>query len=116
MTIPYIMFICLIVTIIVELLVAFILQIRDKRDFINIILVNVLTNPLLISTSFLIFFRFGKKVVSIYEIVMEIIILLVEGAIYNKYLKYKKINSYAVSFILNACSYFIGSIIIDKII
>ena len=52
----------------------------------------------------------------IFEIIMEIIVLFVEGTIYNKYFKYKKINPYLVSLILNASSYFIGGIIIDKIL
>lgn len=116
MFVPCVMIICLTVTILMELLIAFVLQVRDKKDFVNITLANVLTNPLLISTSYLVFFKFGSEIVLMFEIIMEIVIFIVEGVIYNKYLKYRKINPYIVSIILNLFSYFVGSIIIDKII
>lgn len=78
-------------------------------------LVNVLTNPLLVSTSYLVFIKYGAMPKKIYEIIMEILIFLVEGIIYKKYLKYNKINGFWVSLILNLSSYFFGGVLIDLI-
>lgn len=115
MTLPYIMILCLSVTEIIEIIVALLIKIRDKKDLLNVFLVNVLTNPILISTSYLIFIKYGNTSKKIYEIIMEVFIFLVEGMIYKKYLKYNKINGFCVSLILNFASYFMGSAIIDVI-
>lgn len=113
MTLPYIMILCLGVTEIIEIIVALLIRLREKKDLLNVLLVNVLTNPFLISTSYFIFIKYGNTSKKIYEIIMEVLIFLVEGMIYNKYLKYKKLNAYIVSLILNLSSYFIGGIIIN---
>lgn len=115
MTLPYIMFLALVVTILLEVLSALIIKIRDNKDIINIILVNVLTNPLLVSITYVIFLKFGEEIQKIVEAVMEITILIVEGILYKKYLKNDKINPFLISFILNLSSYTIGSKIIDKV-
>ena len=47
---PLILVRCLLLTIIIELVVALILSVRDKKDILNIILVNVLTNPVVVMT------------------------------------------------------------------
>ena len=43
---PKLMLRSLICTIIIELLVSIILGIRNKKDILNVILVNIITNPL----------------------------------------------------------------------
>ena len=43
------MIICLVATILIECIVAILLRIRNKKDIINIILANILTNPLVVS-------------------------------------------------------------------
>ena len=106
---------CLLSTIIIELLVAFILKVRDKKDILNIILVNITTNPLLVTTTTYINIIYGLKYRNILIYPFEILVVLVEGLVYKKYLKYKKINPYLLSFILNVSSYLIG-LIINKII
>lgn len=115
MILPYIMILALVVTILLEVLFTLIIKIRDKKDIINIILVNVLTNPLLVSITYVIFLKYGEGIQKIVEIVMEIIIIVVEGILYKKYLKFKKINPFLISFILNLSSYTIGSLLIDKL-
>lgn len=115
MTLPYIMILCLCITEIVEIIVALLIKLRDKKDLINVFLVNILTNPLLVSISYLIFIKYGATSKKIYEIIMEVLIFLVEGIIYKKYLKYNKINGFLVSLILNLSSYFFGGILIDLI-
>lgn len=113
MTLPYIMILCLIVTEIIEIMVALLIKLKDKKDLINVFLVNILTNPILVSTSYFIFIKYGNINKKIYEIVMEVLIFLVEGMIYKRCLNYKKMNAYIVSFVLNLFSYFVGGIIIN---
>lgn len=115
MALPYVMLLCLTVTIMIELLFALILKIHDKTDLINVVLVNILTNPLLVSTLYLVFLKYGEFAKIVFEIIMEIVIFAVEGTIYKRYLKYNKINPYLISLILNTASYFIGGKIINII-
>ena len=102
------MIICLVLTIIIELLIALILKVKDKYDLLNILLVNILTNPLVVSTVNLVTIYYGMNIGYIYLYTLEFIVVLVEGFIYKKYLNYKRINSYALSLILNVSSYLIG--------
>ena len=108
---PFIMLKCLICTIIIEIVIALILKIKDKKDLINILLVNILTNPIVVSIPVLILFIYGKKYSYITLYILEIITVITEGFIYKKVLKYKKINPYLISLILNLGSYLIGEII-----
>ena len=43
-----VLIVCLLSTIIVEVIVSLLLKVRDKKDILNIILVNIMTNPLII--------------------------------------------------------------------
>lgn len=102
---------CLICTIIIEVIVAYILRIKDKKDISNIILVNVLTNPLVVSIPIYMMVKYNYNMRIISLIVLEILTVIVEGLIYLKVLKYKKINPFIISIILNLSSYLIGEII-----
>lgn len=104
----------LIITIFLEIIIAYILGYR-KKDLINVLLVNILTNPLLNCITVSVNFYFGILMRNIVLIILEIIVLIIEGIIYQKYLDRKKINGYLLSFILNTSSFFIG-MIINKII
>lgn len=107
---PVVMIRCLLSTIIIELLLALILGVRDKKDILNIILVNTMTNPLLVSLiTYITYNRIFNRTVSI--VIMEILVVIIEGFTYKKILKFKKINPYVLSLILNASSYFIGELI-----
>lgn len=108
---PIMMFRCLILTIIFELFLAIILGIRNKKDIINVILVNILTNPIVVSVSTYINLRYGILPRRISIIFLEAFAVIVEGLIYKKYLKYNKINGMLLSFILNIFSYSVGCII-----
>lgn len=108
---PIIMLICLTLTIIIELIVAIILKIRDKKDLLNVILVNCMTNPIVVSFPIFFYIRYGVTARKISVIILEIITVFSEGIIYKKYLNYKKINPLVLSFILNVSSYIIGEII-----
>ena len=89
---PIIMAICLLSTMLIECLIAFILKVRNKKDYLNIILVNILTNPILVSLTITIRYLIGFKLEKIATISLEILAFIVEGLIYKKVLEYKKIN------------------------
>ena len=110
-----ILIVCLLSTIIVEVIVSLLLKVRDKKDILNIILVNIMTNPLLVSITVYINIFYGLKYKNIIIYPLEILVVLVEGLVYKRYLKYKKINQYLLSLILNISSYLIG-LFINRII
>lgn len=107
----YIMFMCLIITITIEILLAYALKVRDKLDFLNVLLVNILTNPILVITTYMIGIASTKMNQDIFTYVFEVLVVLAEGYIYKKVLKYKKINCFILSLILNIGSYLIGLLI-----
>lgn len=105
------MFRCLIVTLIIEIIVAFILGVRNKKDFINIVLINILTNPLVVSISIYINIRYGLEIRNMWIIFLELSAFIIEGITYYKVLNYKKMNVFLLSLLLNFSSYFIGELI-----
>lgn len=107
---PYVMLLCLGVTIVIEVGVAFIIGYR-KKDLINILLANVLTNPIVSSVPVYFNVKYSVSARNICLIILELMVLVVEGFIYHKYLKNRKINPYILSIILNASSYLIGELI-----
>ena len=108
---PYLMLKCLLCTIIIELIIGFVLKIKNKKDYLNIILVNIITNPLVTSIPVYFNIKFGILERNISLIILEILTVLTEGFIYKKILNYKRINPYLISIILNMSSYLIGEII-----
>lgn len=109
--VPYYMLRSLIITLIIEIVLALSFKIKNKKDLLNILLVNLLTNPLLNSIIISINIFIGIKARNITLFFFEIFIVFIEGFIYQKVLKYKKINPYLLSLILNFSSYFLGTII-----
>ena len=107
---PKVMLISLSCTIIIEITLAIILGYR-KKDLINVLLVNILTNPLLNSLLVGINYYYGLKARTIALVIMEILVVLVEGFIYQKYLERRKINGFILSLILNISSYGIGQLL-----
>lgn len=107
---PINMLICLSLTILIEVIVAYILNVRKIKDFINIVLVNFLTNPLVVTIPFFCNIYYGIICRNIALVILEIFAFLIEGFIYKKYLSFNKINPYIISLILNFMSYTIGSL------
>lgn len=107
---PLIMFICLSSTIVIELIMSLLLGIRNKKDILNVILVNIMTNPLVVSIlMYITYNRLFNTTISI--IILEILVILTEGFTYKKVLTFDKINPYVLSLILNISSYFIGGLL-----
>lgn len=90
---------------------SFLLKIRNKKDLINIVLVNVLTNPIVVTVPVYFNVQYGIFERKICLIILEIATIIIEGTIYKKYLNFKKINPYILSLILNLVSYLIGELI-----
>ena len=101
----------LLCTIIIETIVAFLIGIRNKKDIILIILVNIFTNLLVNATSFGFNYFIGISYRNIVLIIMELFAFLSEAIIYKKYLEHKKINPFVLSLVLNLISYTIGVLI-----
>src|SRR5574344_1932989 len=112
--IPLIMLNSLFWTIIIEVIGAYLLKVRKRQDIINIILVNIMTNPILVTLSIAASVYLKYNIYIILVIIIEIMVILIEGLVYQKYLKYRVINPYLLSFILNSCSYLIG-ILLNKL-
>lgn len=109
---PKIMIISLSCTIIIELLFAYLfLRIKNKSDLLVVLLVNTMTNPLVVSISYIVNYFLGLHARNIILVILEILAFLIESLFYKKNLEYKKINPFMVSLILNFASYFIGCII-----
>lgn len=98
-------------TIIIEISLSQILGVRNKKDIINIILVNLITNPIVNVTIFILNILYGLKYFYVGLIITELITVLFEGYVYKKCLSYKKINCYLLSIILNATSFMLGFLI-----
>lgn len=108
---PFIMLRCLILTIIIELLVAIAIKIKNKRDLLNVVLVNILTNPIVVTISVYFNYKHGLLERNIVLVILEIVTIIGEGYIYKKTLNYKKINPFLIAIILNGASYLIGEVI-----
>ena len=105
---PLYMLACLGLTIIVEILVALIIKIRTKMDLIHIVLVNVMTNPVIVALTNLISINYGYSAGYTFLYIAEVFVVLIEGFVYKKYLDYKKINPFVLALLLNVCSYIAG--------
>ena len=108
---PKIMIKCLVLTILVELVISLLIGIVKRRDLLNVILVNVVTNPLVVSLPILVMLMYGIRGRIITLIVLEILTFLFEGFVYSKVLDYKKLNPYIISLLLNLGSYLLGEVI-----
>ena len=102
---------CLILTVIVECSAALIIGIRNRFDLINVALVNLLTNPAVVVSTFLTGFFLGTKARIVSVIIAECFAVVIEALIYRKTLEFKKINPFLLSLILNGISYGTGLII-----
>ncbi len=108
---PYIMIKCLLLTILIEVTIAILLKVRDKKDLINVTLANIITNPVVVTIPVYFNLRYGLLERNIVLYTLEILTVITEGLIYKRVLNYKKINPFILALILNLSSYMIGEII-----
>lgn len=107
---PLIMLRCLSLTALVETIFAIIFGVRKKKDILNIVLANIITNPPIVSITFACNIFFGLQIRNIILIILEIMVVFIEGVIYFKYLDYKKINPFILALLLNLLSYGFGEL------
>ena len=105
---PIWMAICLLLTILIETGIAALCGVRKKEDLLCVLLVNVLTNPLLVVSLYWIGWQYGAHTRKICEYGMEIAVVLIEGLIYHAMLKCRKPRPLLLSLLLNGASYGTG--------
>lgn len=111
---PIVILRSLFITLMIEIILAVFLGYRHK-DLVNVFLVNLLTNPILNCIVVAVNYYYGLRCRNITLIVLEIIAVIIEGDIYQKYLIKRKINGYVLSIILNLASFLLG-MFINKLI
>ncbi len=108
---PLIMIKCLLCTIVIESIIGIVIGIKDKKDILNVVLVNILTNPIVVTVPIYMMYRVNVQARYISLFILEVLTVIVEGFIYSKVFKYKRINPFLVALILNLGSFLIGEII-----
>lgn len=102
----------LLLTIVLEELFAIVLyKIKNIKDLINIMLINMLTNPLLNGILIYINVFYGNYTRTVYLYVLEIVVVIVEGLYYKLFLSKVKFNPFVISLFLNIFSYLFGNLI-----
>ena len=108
---PIVMVVCLVLTIVIEILAGLLLKVRGFKNIAHIALVNVMTNPLLVSVTHYTGLLNEDYVKYIVLAVLEILAVIAEGVVYKKYLKYDNLNPFVLSLFLNICSFGLVSIL-----
>lgn len=116
MIIENLFFLCLLITLAIEVpILIFISKYVFKFNFklqkliVIGIIASILTLPYL-------WFLFPAYIKFYYILIGEIMVILVEALIYNQLLEIKYTKSLFISIIVNFISYFLGNIILYKII
>lgn len=103
------MAVSLLSTVLLECAFAFaVLKIRKPHGVLTVMLVNVMTNPVVVCLSFLSGYFGGSAARLVSLIVLEIAAIAAEGAVYKRTLREITVNPWIVSLILNALSYTVG--------
>lgn len=104
--------IALLLTIVIEVIVAIFFGYRKKLEIVAIIIINLITNPLL---NYLLFINnnyFGiTHVNSVIILFLEIIVILVEWLLLRYILQKNPNKLFVLSLTMNFCSYIVGVLI-----
>lgn len=103
--------ISLVLTIIIELSISLILGIKTYNDIRTIILVNICTNPIVVYIANIINLLNNNWIYILVVIILEMIVVIVEFKLYNKYLKDYSKSKFIFSLVNNISSYMIGVLI-----
>lgn len=104
---PKVMLICLVLTVVMETGGALALKVRKPGDLCMVVLVNILTNPLLVSLTSACSVYLGMRAYHISVAFLELAVVFIEGIIYRRSLRWKG-NPFILSLILNAFSFLFG--------
>lgn len=105
--IPVAMLICLVSTVLIECVLALLWKVRRPRDLVIVALVNVATNPMLVSLCYGAAYWFGPQYYYPVMAVLEILVFLIEGCVYGQLLPKQK-HPFLLSLSLNAGSVILG--------
>lgn len=110
MQLPLIMARALILTVLVECLAAWCMGVRSRHDQIVVVLVNLMTNPLLVSLSAaaVVWLGYGAKLPA--TIILEAAAVIAEGFVYKNRLE-AECDPFLLSIVCNASSFTIGEIL-----
>ena len=100
-----------ILTVIIELTVAVLFNIRSKRDIILIILINICTNPAVVYLSNILLLLNNKTIHTAAVMLLEILAFSTEGAMLKNHLENKSIAPYRLSLCMNLISFGTGIIL-----
>ena len=102
----------LILTLVIELSIAIILRVRETSDWLRIMIINCITNPIVNCIYYLsLYFLYPSLPALIVCVtILELLVWIVEFLYFKNSLNYKKIHPLLLSFILNAGSFFFGLI------
>lgn len=101
----------LVLTVLIELIIAFLLGYRTKSEIIAIICVNLITNPVL---NYLLLLNYHFSIIKAEELLvlfLELSVVLVEWRLLVYALQQKSWQLFLLSLVMNSCSYLIGVLI-----
>ena len=102
----------LILTLFIELSISMLLGIKSNNDIKVVICANLCTNPVVVYiANYLKIISYGWKYYNIVILLLEIVAILVEFKLFNRYLKDYKKSALWLSIINNVLSFTIGIII-----
>lgn len=100
---------CLIGTLLIEVTLALALGVRGWDDIEKVILINILTNPVLVTILFLLNrMRVDVKAIFVIQLGLEVVVVILEGMYYKRKLQKERMNPFLLSMVLNAVSYGAG--------
>ncbi len=102
---------CLVLTVLIETVLARIVSVKSKTDLVIVAMASVLTNPAVVLITFFAGFFYGTQGYYTATVICEISAVVIEGFVYYKALNWKRINPFLLSLLLNGVSYGIGLII-----
>lgn len=103
-------------TLLIEVPLAILLGVRNRKDIRLVFIVNCVTNPIVVTCYLLIsecriFGNLTPLFLNGIILFLEILVVLSEGEAYRRFFTETKRNPFLLSFILNACSYGTGVIL-----
>lgn len=106
----------LVLTVVIELSFAILFKVRGKEDIAIVILVNIVTNPIIVLIENLLWTINNYTLMMIlslsFWVILEIVVMCVEGFVYKKLKVKSQFGPYKLSIILNSISIAIGIIIV----
>lgn len=104
-------FLALILTLIIELSIAYVFGFRSKKNIVTIIFANFITHPLLCYFLWMNSVIFVIPINYISIIVLEVLVALLESALLFLALKQKYLDMLKLSFGINIVSFLVGLLI-----